>query len=99
MELMHIHNRWILPIVGVGLVLFAVSVLWTGFGNPLNVKMAKSIIVQDLLWVVGSAIVLIGNFFSLSSIGNEMILIVAMIVAGFAAFQALGLRRMGEKLI
>ena len=92
-ELLAVQHDLVLPILGGGLVLFAVTVLWTAFSKPVKPMAVKSIIIQDLVWVVGSVIIVVGQFFDLSAIGYELIVVVAVIVGAFAFFQAKGLKK------
>ncbi len=91
MDLLHVEHALVLPILGGGLIFFAATVLWTAYGKPIKPAMVWSIIYQDIAWVVASAIVVIGQFFALSAIGYELIIIVAVLVGAFAFFQYRGL--------
>ena len=73
-------------IIGVGLVLFALSVYrQVKLQSPMGVL---SIIVQDLVWVLGSIVLLIFNPFQISQTGNATIAVVAFIVLGLAMAQS-----------
>lgn len=58
----------------------------------------KMIIFQDLLWVLGSIILLFTDPFGISVIGLWIIAIVALIVLDFALLQIWGLRSMGKSV-
>lgn len=86
-EWLGIEPTWIIIAVGVGLLGFAASVYYTATRDPLPEGQVKFIIVQDWLWVAGSAIILLLNPFGFSSSGLWITGIVALIVAIFAIGQ------------
>jgi len=75
------------PIVGVGLILFAASVYYTATREPVPAGQVKFIIIQDWLWVAGSALVILLNPFGFSSAGVWITGIVALAVLMFAIGQ------------
>ena len=80
---------WILGIVLLGFAAFVyLESRKLRFGEVL------SIIIQDILWVVGSAVIVIFQIFSLSRLGYAIVIDVALIVLGFAIAQSIGLRQM-----
>jgi len=86
-EWLGIEPNWIIIAVGVGLISFAVSVYYTATRDPLPEGQVKFIIVQDWLWVAGSAIILLLNPFDFSASGLWITGVVALIVAAFAIGQ------------
>jgi hypothetical protein len=73
-----LNNSSVFWIIGIALVFFAGTIFY---------EITKQrrwavlwIIIQDFLWVIGSAILLIFNPFGISSTGNILIAIVALIV-------------------
>lgn len=87
-------------IIGGGLLLFAFSVYrQVKLQKPMGVL---SIIVQDLMWVVGSIVLLILNPFNISPTGNLAIGLVALVVFGLAMAQSQALAQTdavpGEKV-
>lgn len=96
MRWMGISNEIILPIVGIGLILFGASVFWVAFQKPLNLKMVQSIVVMDIGWVLGCILVTATNIFGLTMLGNELILLSAVIVGTFAYFQFRGQAAVGS---
>lgn len=82
-----IANPHILQIIGGGLLLFVVSLVYTVKQVPISTQQVKVIIWQDALWVLGSIIILIFQLFSLTSIGYAAVAIIALIVAGLAIWQ------------
>ncbi len=82
----------VLLYIGIGLLLFAGSVLFQAVRKELVRAQVNSIIVQDWLWVTGSVAVLAFQLFGLSVAGYLLIAFVAIIVADFALFQRKYLR-------
>lgn len=89
---MNISVPDILLYIGIGLALFGIFVFIQGFKQILNYKAIKSIIFQDWIWVIGSAVITIFQIANLSRLGYIVIVAIAVIVAGFATFQAKYLR-------
>jgi len=81
-ELFHLQNSTVFWVIGLGLLFFAITIIIQI--KKQNRKRVLFIIVQDLLWVVGSLFLLVLNPFSISSFGNTAIGIVAGIVLLFA---------------
>ena len=54
------------------------------------------IIIQDMLWVIGSIVLLVWNPFNVSAEGNIIIILVALVVFIFGLGQASGLARIDE---
>lgn len=78
-------------IIGVGLVVFAIFVLVVAKRKPVVPALVWVIIALDVLWVTGSVEVILMDT-GITSIGNWMIGIIALVVADFAIFQFIGLR-------
>jgi ribosome-associated toxin RatA of RatAB toxin-antitoxin module len=55
------------------------------------------IIIQDMLWVIGSIVLLVWNPFNVSVEGNIIIILVALVVFVFGLGQASGLARIDEE--
>lgn len=77
--------------VGMGLLLFAIFVLAVARRKPVVPSLVWIVIALDVLWVVGSVEVLLMDA-GITTIGNWMIGLVALVVADFALFQFIGLR-------
>ena len=88
-ELFHLENTTVFWVLGIGLLFFAITILIQI--KKQNRKGVLFIIGQELLWVVGSLLLLILNPCSISSFGNIAIGIVAGIVLLFAILQWLSL--------
>lgn len=74
-----------LPGIGLALLLFAVFVGWVA-ARPRR-KLVQLIILQDLLWVIVSAVVILLGMFNLYTNGYLLIAIVAVLVGMFAYLQ------------
>ena len=83
---------WLTVAVGVGLLPFAVAVI-TVARDP-KPQAVRMVIVADIAWVIGAAVVLIGFPLSMSTAGLWSLGLVSVAVADFAIFQAIGLRRL-----
>jgi hypothetical protein len=90
---MGLENSLILVVLGVGVVLFGVSV-WRVAMGILDTPKGMTIAVLDALWVIGSIALLIADPFTLTSEGKWAVLIVADIVGVFAILEYLGARRL-----
>lgn len=86
-NLMNISNSSILLVIGIGLVLFGGSVYWSAVQENISIKKIKLIIIQDWMWVVGSAVIILSQGLGINRIGFIIIGIVALIVADFAILQ------------
>lgn len=86
------ENIWILG-VGVILLLYTPVLYWISKRTPVEHWIAWLIIGLDILWIVGSVILIFGIFVEFSIPGKWAIAIVADIVAVFAIAQYLGLRK------
>lgn len=80
-------NTFILLIIGIGLIAFEIMVTLVAFGNPINPKLVKSIIIQDWMWVIASAVIVVVKAFELTIAGHITISIVAIVVTVFAILQ------------
>jgi hypothetical protein len=80
-----------LILIGVGLLGFACSVFYVASKPITNRTFVGIIIALDLIWVIGSAMVLLTNIFELTQGGSVVVAIVALIVLGFAIGQGVGL--------
>lgn len=95
-DFMGVESATAFQILGVLLFIWAADVFFVARQNPLNLTFAWLIIGGDLLWVIGSAVVLLLNPFDFSTEGNWATLIIADIVMVFAIAQFVGIRRLGR---
>ena len=72
-------------IIGVGLLIFAVSVFYTS--RELKNVLVKSIIIQDVVWVLVSILVLVIQPWELTGLGHGLIGAVALLIGCFAFLQ------------
>lgn len=82
----HKITFWVL---GIGLLIFAYTV-FIEVKKPEPIKVF-AIIVQDLMWVIGSIVLLSFKPFGISLLGNQVIAIVAFMVFLFGVGQTIGL--------
>lgn len=86
-ELFEIENQTIFQIVGVGLILFSGLVLYQTMRKTISKTQIQVIIFQDWAWVVASIILLVGQFYHISLIGQVIIASIAIVVGVFALLQ------------
>jgi len=96
MSWMGISHALILPLVGVGLILFGLFVAFAAMKRTFSLSLLKGIIVQDISWVLACLVVAPFNLLGLSSLGNGLILLSALLVGLLAFFQYKGLKSMAH---
>ena len=79
-NLIGIGTPIIYQIIGIGLLGFASDLVWTATRTPINTFHALLISIADLLWVLGTGLLILLTFNSLNGIGILAMLIVATIV-------------------
>lgn len=82
-----------LTITGIALLPYAALLLWVTAQAEVDRKLARTAVILDALWVIGSVILLLSNWLNLSVAGNWTVALLAEAVLTFAILQALGLRR------
>ena len=65
--------------------------------ETLNTRLVWVIIVLDVLWVVASAVLLFSHVVPLTTAGKWMVGILADVVALFAIFEYVGLRKLRKE--
>ena len=88
-----LSSALVLRILGVGLLAFAIIVYKIATANPIDLRAAMSIVVGDLLWVVGSVVLIFTSLVSFTTGGKWAIAMVADIVLVFAIVQYVGIRK------
>lgn len=84
---------WLLAGLGVGLIAFAVLLLWV-LSQPRRLAPGGwAAFAADLMWVAGAVALLGGAPGAFTGAGSRLLVAVTLVVAVFAAAQAVGLRR------
>ena len=65
-----IETPWVLTILGVILMIFAVDLWWVSSREPIDRRFAWAAIFLDILWVVGSTVILLTGWLSLTTAGR-----------------------------
>ncbi len=78
---------------GLILVPFVAFVAWVGTGKSVSRGCVTAIIVANVLWVVASVCLLVGNFVVPTMLGYAFVLAQAAAVGLFAELQYMGLKR------
>ena len=89
-----IDHVWPIRAIGIGLLFFAGSLFYDASRPQLNLAKAEFTIVQDVLWVIGSIIIVVFDPVDLSTDGQRLVGAVALVVAFFAIIQALALQHL-----
>lgn len=86
---------WPLALTITGLILlpYAAILFWATSKAEIDHRLAKTAVVLDILWVIGSVLLLLTDWLNLSVAGNWTIALLAEAVLIFAILQAIGLRR------
>ena len=77
------ENPWVLPVLGVGLLLFAADLVYVAFRQLDNKKRINTIAIMDAGWVLGSLVLLVFQPFGLSLVAYVCIAVVAAVVGLF----------------
>lgn len=96
MEIMGVHLNWILPAIGVGLVIFGLAIVYHATRPAISAVQVKLIIFQDVAWVLGSTMIIGFQLFELTANGYTLMTLVGIAVADFALLQWIGLKRTME---
>ena len=88
------NNSTVFVVTGILLIGFAATILIEV--KKQRYKGVMWIIAQDLMWVVGSVVLLVIDPFGISIVGNILIALVALIVAGMAIVQFIALKSENE---
>ena len=87
----------VLSILGIGLFIWMADVLFVATRSPMETRLAWGIVAGDMLWVVGSALILLTNALPLTTGGGWLVLILADAVLVFALVQIVGIRRLARQ--
>ena len=97
-QFLGLSNPLILTIVGIALLLYMPFLFWLANQTPVPSWMTWVVIELDVLWVIGSLILIFTSLVPLTTGGKWVIAITADIVAIFAILQYFGLRRHQREL-
>jgi hypothetical protein len=78
--------------VGLQLLLFAAALVWLASRSEISVPLTIAVIAADLLWVLGTAVVVHADLFARQ--GEILALVLADVVLVLAILQSIGVRRM-----
>lgn len=84
--------------VGIGLIGYAGWLLFSARRPEVNLWAGRTVILLNVLWVAGSAALLLAAPGVFNSLGQWLVGLVALMVADFAIVQYIGLRRAGRTL-
>ena len=86
---------WPLALTITGLILlpYAAILFWATSQAQIDHRLAKTAIILDAGWVIGSILLLLTDWLNLSVAGNWTVALLAEAVLTFAILQAVGLRR------
>ncbi|RMG69877.1 MAG: hypothetical protein D6711_18710 [Chloroflexi bacterium] len=82
-----------LIIVGIGLIPYGMFLLWATQPEAVSRNIGVFAVTGDLLWVIGSAIILLAGWPALTVAGKWTVGLIAEVVAAFAAVQIYALWR------
>jgi len=85
-------ETWFLAVAGIALTSYGGLLRWLA-GRPDVAAGALFATIMDVVWVAGTAVVLIGFPTAMTGTGRVFLVAVSLVVAGFAEAQFLGLRR------
>jgi hypothetical protein len=81
--------------IGAFLVAFAIAVYAVSATEGVNRAAVRAVVAANAIWAADSLIVLAANWTTPTTLGGVWIALQALVVAGFAALQAITLRRAG----
>ena len=96
-EFIGLEATGILRFIGLNLILFATALYWLSRQSTINRRMALTAVILDALWVLGSLLLLVTGILPITSGGQWLIGIIALLVGSFAVLQYLGVRQMTHK--
>ncbi len=82
-----IPEATVFRVLGVVLILYAADLFWITSREKISVGFGITAVTLDILWVIASAILLLGNFIPLTIAGKWTILLLAEVVSIFALVQ------------
>jgi hypothetical protein len=88
-----IAASWIILALGVGVTVYAVEAYLVARAEPVKIGFAKFAAYGNLVWVLGSAVLIFANLVPFTTAGKWTIALIADTVLVLAIFEYLGLRR------
>lgn len=92
-QFLGLGNPLILVIVGAILLLYMPILVWLSNQSPVPAHFAWEVIALDVVWVIGSLVLIFTDLVPLTSSGKWAITLTADIVFVFGVLQYVGLRR------
>ncbi|MGB1286225.1 MAG: hypothetical protein ACPG7F_06825 [Aggregatilineales bacterium] len=94
-----IDGTGFIRLLGVGLLPWAMALFWLASRPVIKNGLAWEVIGGDMLWVAGSALLLMTQALPLNTTGSWMVLILADVVLMFAVVQYVGIRQNVHNLL
>ena len=91
-----IPEATVFRVLGVILILYAADLFWITSREKMNLVFGITAVILDVAWVIGSAILLLGGFFPLTTAGKWAILLLAEAVSIFALVQGYAVWKMQQ---
>jgi hypothetical protein len=91
-ELMHVEPV-LLRIVGVGVFGFGLAILWIARAEKVDLRLARLVILSDVVWVAAAAFLIFGFPDVMSASGRWLLIAVSGVVGVLAGLQWRGVRR------
>jgi hypothetical protein len=92
-----VESHLAIRIAGAGLLIWELFVSFIVMAEKISPTLVWIVILGDLVWVVGSAALLLGGWLPMTTSGKWFIAIIADIVLLFAVVQFFGLRKLASK--
>jgi cytochrome c oxidase assembly factor CtaG len=93
-SLLGVSASWIIPALGVGVIVYAIEIYLAARAEPVPMGIARFAVYGNLVWVLGSVLLIFANPVPFSTAGKWTIAILADVVLVFAILQHVGLRRL-----
>ena len=87
----------VLLAVGIVLIIYAIDLAWITSSERFDIRWGMAAVGLDIVWVLGSAVILMGGLLPLTAVGWWVVAIAADIVLIFAVVQAVGIRRIRQQ--
>lgn len=91
-----IEQTAVFPTLALILLPYGLLLFWATGQPVLNRKLAQTAVALDILWVLGSIVLLLSDSLPLTLAGKWTIALLAEAVATFAILQTIGLRRLAH---